>query len=44
MPYSAVSGVKRVHVVKGVHRSGKSQGEISFLKVREKSVNFEISQ
>ena len=31
-------------VLQGSHRSGKSQGKFYFLKVREKSVNFEIGQ
>ena len=30
--------------VQGSHRSGKSQGKLYFLKVREKSGNFEIGQ
>ena len=39
---SVVSGVG--DVCDGSHRSGKSQGEKLFLKVKEKSVDFELGQ
>ena len=39
-----VCGSCNIHPLQGSHRSGKSQGKFYFLKVREKSVNFEIGQ
>ena len=37
-------GVSQCCITQGSHRSGKSQGKFYFLKVREKSGNFEIGQ